>query len=354
MKITSSQIGMTAQHAASASFSETESLRMWVGNRRPDFEQKQAGSPAAKVSISDAGLAAASGDAASTGASSAADATSDKQDEIEKDPKLALILRMIEMIVGHRIHTLSLGDLQQAAGNAQAAAASGQQAAPAANMPAGYGVEYDHSSSYDEHEAVSFQAQGTVKTADGKEISFNLSFDLARDYHTESSEQLRLGDAVRKDPLVLNFNGTAAQLTSSRFSFDLDADGKDESLPGLAAGSGFLVFDANANGKADNGSELFGPASGNGFADLAKLDADGNGWIDESDPAFSQLAVWQPGAGLTSLASAGVGAIGLANVATPYSMNDVNNANLGQLRASGVYLSEDGKAGVVQQVDLTA
>ena len=29
--------------------------------------------------------------------------------------------------------------------------------------------------------------------------------------------------------------------------------------------------------------ELFGTKSGNGFADLAKYDSDGNGWIDEAD-----------------------------------------------------------------------
>jgi hypothetical protein len=41
--------------------------------------------------------------------------------------------------------------------------------------------------------------------------------------------------------------------------------GKLESIPGLGASSGFLVFDRNANGKADDGSELFGATSGNGF-----------------------------------------------------------------------------------------
>ena len=55
------------------------------------------------------------------------------------------------------------------------------------------------------------------------------------------------------------------------------------------------VFDRNGNGKADNGSELFGVASGNGFADLRRLDEDRNGWIDESDAAFDRLQGLGPG-----------------------------------------------------------
>jgi hypothetical protein len=35
-----------------------------------------------------------------------------------------------------------------------------------------------------------------------------------------------------------------------------------------------------------NGAELFGARSGDGFAELAALDGDGNGWIDEGDAAW--------------------------------------------------------------------
>jgi hypothetical protein len=78
--------------------------------------------------------------------------------------------------------------------------------------------------------------------------------------------------------------------------------------PAFGAASGFLVFDRNGNGKADNGSELFGVASGNGFADLRRLDEDRNGWIDENDSAWRQLAVWS-GSGFASLAERQVGAL---------------------------------------------
>ena len=41
------------------------------------------------------------------------------------------------------------------------------------------------------------------------------------------------------------------------------------------------ALDINEDGKINDGKELFGTASGNGFGDLAAYDQDNNGWIDE-------------------------------------------------------------------------
>ena len=88
------------------------------------------------------------------------------------------------------------------------------------------------------------------------------------------------------------------------------------------------------------------------------LDDDRNGWIDESDAAFDRLQVWtRDGAGtdrLQSLGEAGVGAIGLGNIATPFDIKNNANQLLGQIRSSGIVLQENGAAGTIQQIDLTA
>ena len=64
-------------------------------------------------------------------------------------------------------------------------------------------------------------------------------------------------------------------------------------------------FDGDGNGRIDNGRELFGPTSNNGYQELALLDADRSGWIDERDPLFTQLSVWNPEEGvLRSLSDA--------------------------------------------------
>ncbi|MCA1938827.1 MAG: hypothetical protein LDL29_09185 [Dechloromonas sp.] len=201
-----------------------------------------------------------------------------------------------------------------------------------------------------ESETTQVCGSGLVKTCDGREIAFNFKVDMARAYSRESYAE-ESGSVELRDPLVLNFDGTYCQLVDSRFSFDLDADGTPEWLPELADGSCFLVFDRNGNGRADDGSELFGTRSGNGFADLATLDEDGNRWIDEGDSAFARLALWS-GDSFRSLAEAGVGALYTRAVDAPFSLKNADNELLGQIRAAGVYLMESGSAGLMQQVDL--
>lgn len=201
-----------------------------------------------------------------------------------------------------------------------------------------------------ESEKTTVCGKGQLKTADGRAIEFQYELAMAREFSSETSTQ-ESGVIKLKDPLMLSFNGKACELTKDRIQFDLNADGTLEEIPGLGAGTGFLVFDRNANGKADDGSELFGVASGNGFADLAKLDTDHNGWIDESDPAYQQLAVWS-GERFDSLTQRGVGALSTATVHAPFSLKTSANELLGQIQAAGFYLTEAGEVGHLQQVDL--
>ena len=135
--------------------------------------------------------------------------------------------------------------------------------------------------------------------------------------------------------------------------------GLDEIAPGSATKAfisdrGFLVLDAVGGGRVESGRQLFGPTSGDGFADLAAYDSDANGWIDEADPVFGRLGVWTPdaegGGAVRGLAEAGVGALGLDRVATPFALKD--GVELGAVRSSGVYLRDAGGAGTLQQVDV--
>ena len=352
MKIASSELQLDASHAKVQHHEIRESLRAWIGNR-PDFEGQQGRpAPAAEtVHISEAGKAAQSSEAS---------AIQDSVDAVNNDPMLRLIRAMIAMLTGKDVKVFDASELE--VDNPAPAVADPNQssqapeAAPAQH--AGYGVEYDRHESYSESEQTNFAASGVVHTADGKEISFTVSLSMARSYQEESDVSIRLGDArQKKDPLVINFDGNAVQLTSQRFKFDLNSDGKTEDINFVAGGSGFLVPDKNGDGKINNGSELFGAQTGNGFAELSAYDSDRNGWIDENDAAYAQLRVWtKDSAGkdqLTTLKQANVGAINLSNVATPFDLKDSNNALLGQIRSSSVYLTDDGKAGTVQQVDLT-
>jgi hypothetical protein len=125
----------------------------------------------------------------------------------------------------------------------------------------------------------------------------------------------------------------------------------------VKSGSGFLALDKNGDGVINDGSELFGTKSGNGFADLAEYDSDGNGWIDEGDPIWDKLLVWTKDEDgndrLYHLSELGVGAVGLANVSTQFSLNSQeDNTNNAIIRYTGVFLYENGEASTVQHLDL--
>ena len=85
----------------------------------------------------------------------------------------------------------------------------------------------------------------------------------------------------------------------------------------------FLLLDRNEDGKINDGSELFGTKSGDGFRDLSEYDEDRNGWIDENDSVFSKLKVWTKDSEgndkLLNLKQADVGAIYLGNIDTEFS-----------------------------------
>jgi len=351
MKIASANLEMAATHASLKQHEIREFLKMWVGRQRPDFEgSDQHRIPASNdtVELSGAGQAAQATD----GIKREMDAA------VDNDPGLNLIRRMLEFLTGRRVRVFDATTLHARPSTTptESPESTGRQETPP--QPAGYGIEYDYHESYTEIEQTRFAASGTVKTADGREIAFSLELSMTRAYHEESNASLRLGDAVRKtDPLVLNFAGTAAQLDDRRFAFDLDADGHNESINRLTQGSAFLVFDRNRDGTINDGKELFGPTSGDGFAELATLDDDGNGWIDENDTAYAQLQLWHPGnedqQKLQSLAAAGVGAIALSRLNTPFEIKNNSNRLTGEIRSSGVFLQEDGKTGTIQQVDLT-
>lgn len=210
---------------------------------------------------------------------------------------------------------------------------------------------------YEEKENTSFSTQGTVRCADGREINFNLNLEMSRSFQEYYEENISYMQASLCDPLVINLNGNIADLSDQTFYFDLDGDGQEDEINRLAEGSGFLALDKNGDGVINDGTELFGTQSGNGFADLAEYDTDHNGFIDEGDEIWDKLKIWVTDENgnqqLYSLAEKGVGAICLQNSATNFAITDDNNQTKGVIRNTGVFLYENGNVGTVQHVDMT-
>lgn len=255
--------------------------------------------------------------------------------EIMVDLNLRILTSMIERITGKRVRIMSQESptpatpgegTQEAQGTVPPE--TGEQDVQEVSEG---GLIYDYFESHYESESTRFAATGKILTEDGQETDFSVALSMSREFYSEERISIRAGEAL-KDPLVINFSGSAAQLSQTKFSFDIDNDG-------VANQISFLE-------------------QGNGFHDLAAYDSDGNNWIDENDEIYNKLRIWtkdeQGHDSLFALGEKGIGAIYLGAADTLFSMKDTENNLQGEVRATGLFLKEDGWVGTVQQIDLVA
>ncbi len=338
MRIASSQIYMSARQAMSATTEKEESLSIQKVNNPvlPPQDQKKSVVEQLKVP--------------SQKTVSSSVGSPDDYLTVKDKIRITIAEILLERATGKKVK-LNIGkaDIKSA------------QAAPPQGVnggPAGLSMEYNMSETYKESQKMSFSTKGIVQTADGKEIEISLNLKLSRNFMESHNINIKAGQAAQTvDPLVINFEGGSANLTETKFDFDLDSDGKADKISFTGSNSGFLALDVNSNGKIDNGKELFGPSTGNGFGELAQYDEDGNNWIDEADSIYEKLHIWTKDANgqdqLFALKDKDVGAIYLGNVRTGFSYKDGENQLLGAMKSAGIYLKEStGVAGVMQQVDL--
>lgn len=221
----------------------------------------------------------------------------------------------------------------------------------------GWSISWDRLETLTEEQALSLRGKGVVQLKDGRTVQFALEVEASSLVHKELRQSLRLGDPP-KDPLALSLSGQSPALDGGTIRFDLDLDGTLDDMPTLGAGAAWLVADHNADGVVNDGSELFGPATDDGFGELAAQDEDKNGWIDEQDAIWSKLRVWMTDGGaqrLVAVGEAGVGALFVGRVETPFALrgaDDPNGEVRGTVRQSGLYLTEGGDARLMQRIDL--
>ncbi|WP_226609265.1 hypothetical protein [Marinobacter nauticus] len=226
----------------------------------------------------------------------------------------------------------------------------------AAESPKSLSVSAGRYMFYSESETRSFASTGSITLDNGETIDFTLSLRQSQSRSYEYSELIQIQERPLTDPLVINFGASTARLTDTLFEFDMTGNGETAQFASLGAGSGYLVFDRNGNGKVDDGSELFGPESGSGFSELAAFDDDGNRWIDANDEIFQSLSVWvqtaDGGQDLRSLAEVGVQALYVDSVDDRFTLTNPQGVPLGQIKASGIYLTTDGEVRTLEELDL--
>lgn len=364
MKIDIYNINLSSSRVYEEKQQETEELREWGKRKNQRVKQERDPNPgelmrtADRVSLSaeaKAGIRLSMEQSAVSVSSQSAEQAALDEDEQGFDSRLMTLKRMIESITGREI---KLARIDRSAPETSAPAPESASAEQTEQAPQEqeWGMSYTHYESHYESEQTSFSAQGIVKTADRKEVSFSMDLSMSREYFSEERLEIKAGAALI-DPLVINYAGTAAELEDMSFEFDLTMDGKAETIRQLAPGSGFLVFDRNKDGKVNDGSELFGPQTGDGFEELAAYDEDNNNWIDENDSIYTNLSLWNRENDadiLTNLKKANVGAIYLGNADTSFDLKNQSNELMAQVQKTGVYLKETGGVGTVQQIDFSA
>lgn len=372
MKITQSHIQMQSQHTYQHEESRQESLRVWIGEERPRFQGDPPTTAAPQTEVERVSLSdtAKRRHLLQTTPLRPQDETAVIQNG--EDPKLMAMRLILEALTGKKINLSTMDDTPPESGPAMTppSSATPSQASPRE----GWGLEYDAQHTIAEHEEMQFKAEGEVHNEAGEKLTIAVNLSLNRDFVERTDIHIRAGDARLVDPLVINFADQPADLSSQKFAFDLDHDGISEQISFVMPGSGFLFLDRNHDGRATDGTELFGPENGSGFAELAAFDSDGNGWLDDNDPMFAKLQVWvkafalspqevadnkstpagkvAPADSFISLKDLSIGAILLAHQETPFSINDDKNHKLGQVANSGLFLREGGSAGTIQEIKL--
>lgn len=390
MKIASSNIALQSDHSKKEQHYVAETLRVRNGDNisvetQRTYLGQSENSSQTKVSLSEKALQLLQNEQENANKNANKNANANllrrsvqnnnavQNNEIDapEDPKLLLIRAIIEAITGKSIKFVSESAANQSdkansttptmANIANIANANGGGVIAVSSGNTAFGLRYNSNEVIKENETTNFSASGIIKTADGKEIQFQCDLSMQRSFYMDNSTEIFMGASTDRkslcDPLIINFAGTAAELKNTTFAFDLNADGSAENIQELAAGSAFLVLDKNKDGKINNGNEMFGTQSGDGFADLSVYDEDGNGWIDENDSVYNSLGVWNNsayGGKIRSLKEAGIGAIYLQNANTEFSIKDKTTNELqGQIRKTGIFLNEkNGNIGTIQHVDL--
>lgn len=349
MKIAESKVALTSQHQFEARFNRVESLRYWKD--QPDQTKKE-------LEQNKNDLLDLSQDALKALKTNGTKQTEDFSVHLsEKDKqKILLMEKLLKAITGKNIKiAIPEQIVQRSDGLKIILQQTSNEVLMSGQMREGWGFDYQYHQTYQETEKLSFAAAGVIKTTDGKEIDFQLDLNLSRSFLSNNHISVKAGDALI-DPLVINYDGPAATLTDTKYQFDLDADGLDDSISFLQQGSGFLALDKNGDGIVSNGQELFGVDTGDGFSELAAFDEDHNGWIDESDPVYDRLRIWTKNAEgkdvLFALAQKGIGAIYLGNIDGQFTYANSYNEHQGISRKAGIFVKEDGGVGSVQQIDL--
>jgi len=257
--------------------------------------------------------------------------------EDEGDPRTFLIKKLVEILTGKEIKTVTYKELTE------------RNFQPFQEPQ--LGVELTREEASVKANYLEFYAYGYIKTAEGREIRFNVYVKLLNLSLDVNKDTIRSGSVALIDPLMIDLGGSSELLSPGYFEFDLDGDGRSDRVPLLAKGKGFIFFDGNNNDLPDP-KEIIGTQTGSAFSELKDFDEDGNGWIDSGDTSFKYMRVWLPGQRVMSMKDAGVSALYTGSASDFFELKDTSGKLRAIVKNIGIYLKNDASVRTLFKVDL--
>jgi len=203
---------------------------------------------------------------------------------------------------------------------------------------------------------LNFSMQGDF-IIDNQAVNLNYQLQLNSQYSTAST--VNMSAAALKDPLVIQYGAQSIGKIIGYQALDINNDKQQDNLPIFSGDVGYLVYDKNNDQQVNNGSELFGPTSNNGFAELAMLDSNQNGYFDQQDDKYQQVYIWQPKhmnsaeeQNLVTLSQAGIKAISLNAIDTQFNFRGDHGEIDAQLTQSSFAITNNNQAVGVHQIDV--
>lgn len=326
MKIASSNIAMASSYEQKSVVVEREHLKQWMDSKDFTDQNKDRLHLSKKYKM--------------------VEVDKNQDDFASLDPQLQKIIQALEILTGKKIR---IKLFHPGHNKSEGAHPNNNDQTQAQTQRLGWGIEYSYEKTETNSQKLQFASAGNITLEDGRKIDFQLTMSMQHTTMKHESLSFKAGDALI-DPLVIQFQDGAVEFTNAKTNLDLNLDGKDEEFSFVGSGSGFLTLDKNNDGVINDGSELFGPNSGDGFDDLRVYDQDNNNWIDENDTVFDKLKVWtkdeEGNENFYSLKDLGIGALYLQNVNTQFEFDE------GNLAKSSIFLRENGSAGIISEIDL--
>merc|ERR1711879_535619 len=129
---------------------------------------------------------------------------------------------------------------------------------------------FNYKKEYTQESSINFDTQAQIKTNRGQ-INVDLNLSFSQSFYEVHEKTITSKKTIYLDPLIINYKGELNSFdnidSKMKSEFDLNSNGKNDLIPQLKDGTGFLALDKNQNGTIDNGNELFGANTGDGFGD---------------------------------------------------------------------------------------